>query len=62
MDSAKRRQPTQQIDRLVPTDAYVLPVHWLVFQIAWWPNVKGFAPQSITYYPAMVMETVWLDE
>jgi peptide/nickel transport system substrate-binding protein len=62
MDITKRKQLTQQIEKILLTDLPAVPICFSAFYIAWQPNLKGFIPQQAWYTSNSVFEKAWLDK
>lgn len=61
LDSEKRREIIQEIERIILTDLSVLPgLFWVIYP-AWYPHVKNFRTTSNSYGPNMKFEEVWLE-
>jgi peptide/nickel transport system substrate-binding protein len=61
MDTAKRIKLTQEIERLMMADMFLIPTAGSRQYMAWWPWVKGYVQQEMTYGPNTAFELVWLD-
>lgn len=62
LDLQKRIQLTQEIERLVIKDAWLLTLNNSVYTSGWWNYVKGFTPHHLNYSNKLRMETLWLDK
>jgi peptide/nickel transport system substrate-binding protein len=61
-DYAKRKQVTQQLERVLLADLPAIPLHGGVSIATWWPYVKGFVNQDVSYGPNCIFTRVWLDK
>jgi peptide/nickel transport system substrate-binding protein len=59
---AKRKQVTQQLERVLLADLPAIPLHGGVSIVAWWPYVKGWVNQDVSYGPNCIFTHVWLDK
>jgi len=62
MDLAKRRQLTQEIERVLLTDVPAIPTTFMAYFTAWRPEVKGWVLQNASYASNICFEVVWLDK
>jgi peptide/nickel transport system substrate-binding protein len=62
MDLAQRTKLTQEIERLVIKDAWILTLNNTVYTSGWWNYVKGFNHHPRNYDNKQRLEGVWLDK
>jgi peptide/nickel transport system substrate-binding protein len=62
VDPVQRKQLTQQIDRLVLSDHWIIPVHGGMYYVGWWPYVQGFINPNMSYGSNIVFEQAWLNK
>ena len=59
---ARRIQLTQEIERQVIKDAWIITLNNTNYTSGWWNYVKGFNNHPLNYSNKLRMETVWLDK
>jgi len=62
IDLQKRIQLTQDIERAVIKDAWIVTLNNTNYTSGWWNYVKGFIPHPLNYSNKLRLETVWLDK
>ncbi|MBI2908424.1 MAG: hypothetical protein HYX92_12325 [Chloroflexi bacterium] len=60
LDTAERRRIVWEMQRILLRDVLIAIAYWSRVPFAWWKEVRGFTPPSISHFHSYRHEEIWL--
>ncbi|MBI2910274.1 MAG: hypothetical protein HYX92_21740 [Chloroflexi bacterium] len=60
LDAAERRKIVWEMQRILLRDVPIAIAYWSSIPYAWWKDVRGYAPPSLSHHHAYMYQDIWL--